>query len=324
MRHVLQALLVLGVCGGSANGQMDLLTLRESEAIVERVPEVAAAREAGECPTLAPDFAPSDRYSLQVRRACEPASGQMIDSYSVDRRSGAVNAEGDGRQIRDPRVEALARELVGEARARILSLGEARCLALEAARAVPGWREDGSSLSLSALRTVQVPFAANSAAFVAEHTSASRLVGTNRLLIVDRSSVQVLDFESSTTLASEGLGELAADLRALRAPVWLTEEDAARVGLQVPEVAARVGPGCRLVAAGVYSSDRVQAIAKCDGGWRGEGAEVDLATGDVTDLRTGRVLTSSESGRLARQILQGRNEQHSGLEIKLGAMCPKE
>jgi predicted nucleic acid-binding protein len=104
----------------------------------------------------------------------------------------------------------------------------------------------GSTVSLSTFRTSQVPFAADGAAFVAEHISASRLVGTNRLLVVDRSSLQVLDYETGMTLASAGLGALAAKLRALRAPSWLREEDAARVALQVPEVAARVGPGCRL------------------------------------------------------------------------------
>jgi hypothetical protein len=84
-----------------------------------------------------------------------------------------------------------------------------------------------------------------------------------------------------------------------------------------------------LIAAGVYSPDRVQAVAKCEvrgqgGEGVGEGAEVNLATGEVTDLRTGRVLSSPESGRLARQILQDREAQHSSLDVEVGGECPKE
>ncbi len=121
-------------------GQLDILTVREAQKIVASIPDVAAARQAGKCPQLSSAYSGADRLDFQVRLNCGSSAGQLLNNYSVNRRTGAVRLWGDDPlPVADRAGEGLAANLIDQARARVLSNQEAACVALTAAKSLPDW-----------------------------------------------------------------------------------------------------------------------------------------------------------------------------------------
>jgi hypothetical protein len=91
---------VLGVfLAGQLCAQVDLLTLREVEMIVARVPEVSRARKAGSCPQLSSTFSGVEGLDFQVRLNCGPNSGELLNNYTISRRTGAIRLSGPAGNI---------------------------------------------------------------------------------------------------------------------------------------------------------------------------------------------------------------------------------
>ena len=104
------------VCAGSARAQLDLLTLREAESLVELIPDVVSAQKKGECPDLSPMYEERAQQSFQVRRECGPEAGTLIFHYTVNRRDGNVTLWGDNPvAVADDRGKAPASQLVQDA-----------------------------------------------------------------------------------------------------------------------------------------------------------------------------------------------------------------
>ncbi len=301
--------------------QLDLLTLREAEAIVEKIPEIATARLKGQCPQLSATYSGAVELSIQARVGCGPTGGMLINNYTVDRRTGTVATWGDNpKPVLNPDGELLARQLVQQARARILSLDESRCLALRAAKSLPGWSDNGSVVSVR-------PFGRNGrieVQFTAEQRSTAHAEETGRLLTINRSTVQVRDDETGMNLMSAGVGELIAKLMVLRTPPWLTDEDAVLIALQVPAVAARVPDKCRLYAGGAFNSDEVEAGATCDGRPVGGAITINLRTGEVRDAESQKTMASPKSEQLTHQILDDESKRRSELLKEVEAVCAPE
>jgi len=214
----------------------------------------------------------------------------------------------------------LARQFVAEARRRILAPEEARCLALEAARGLPGWSVTGASVTVK-------PFGKpntfdRSTQFTATRVSAAEPVESGRMLTVDLSNAIVRDDETGLAATSAGVGNLASKLVGLRTPPMLTDEDAASVALLVPRVAANLREGCRLEIGGAFYSDQALMGVSCAGnGIRDSNVLVNLRTGEVKDPSTGAPLESSAAARLAQNLLSQLPKRRADLEKEVASAC---
>jgi len=322
MNRLLTLLIHLSLIAGSLPAQVDLLTLRDSESIVERVPAVAAARRQGECPQLSGTYLEADDLLIQARRGCGPDGGTLINNYSVNRRTGAVTLSGDNPlRVSDRAGEAFARQLVAQARTRVLSNDEARCVALEAAKALPGWGDADAAVSVEMLGKVE----RGQLHFSAKRRSLTRPADSGQSLSVDLGLASIRDDETGWNLFSGSLGALRAKMLALREPPWLTDEDAISIVQQIPAVASGAR-GCRLWAGGAFWSDEVQVGLSCEGK-QAVGrtvVAVNLRTGQTNDADTGKTLESAESIRVARELLAERERRKLDLQKEVNAACSQQ
>jgi hypothetical protein len=320
MTKTLVLLIFCTLAGGYLRAELNLLTLREAESLVEKVREVAVSQERGECPQFSATYGDADQLMIQVRRSCGPTGGTLINNYEVNRRTGVVTQWGDNAPpITEPPVKSFAGQLMLRAQRRALSDDEARCVALEAAKALPDW---GGG---DAVVTVQ-PFGKAEGAevsFNANHHSLSQPADSGRLLSVGRDTAWVRDDETGEDLMSASLGSLTSKIFALRAPVWLTDEDAISIARQIPAAAQGIRNGCRFWASGAFRAQEAIVGLSCDGK-QAEGATVvavNLRTGQTTNADTGKVLESLESKRLASQLLAERERKQMDLRKDVDATC---
>lgn len=319
-------LLVLAVfSSGGLSAQLDLLTLRESLAILERIPEVSTAKRKGMCPEFSTMPAKADEFSVQARTACGPERGQLIGNYTLNRRTGAVALWGDNPlPVADADLKAFAERLVLEAQNRVLSTTETRCVALEAARSLPGWSGSDASVSVD----VRGTSTHESVQFRAERRSSIRPADSGRGLRVDPRTVRVTDDETGQALMSAGLGSLTSKLLALRQPPWLTDEDAISITvvLQIPSFAKQFQAGCRLWAGGAFRSDEAVVGLACGDRQNGGAGTVavNLKTGGATYTATGEVLDSQDSVRLARDLLDKIKRERLELRKSVETVCRAE
>lgn len=312
-------ILCVALCAGGLQAQLNLLTLRESESVVERVPDIVAAQRRGECPDLSPAYNGPDELTFQVRSTCGPGRGMLIGSYVVNRRTGEVTLWVDNPQsVADAEGEEFARRLTMQARKRILSSAEAGCLALEAARGLPGWSEPDAVVSVK-------PFGkagASAMAFTASRSSSARPVKSGRMLTVDPAAARVRDDETGLDVISAGLGTLTARLIELRAPLWLTDEDALSIALLVPRIATRLRDGCRVEGGGAPRSNQTLFAVSCVGNnVEGSIVSINLQTGESTDPDTGKPLGSDEAARVSRERLAQIQERRTELHREVETLC---
>lgn len=306
---------------GVLEAQLDLLTLREAESLVERIPEVVAAEKSGGCPSASPGYWSAEELAFQVRFSCGPNSGMLLNDYNVDRRTGEVTLFGDDpRPVASPEGKALADRLVRQARARALSGAEAGCLAREAANGVPGWKDAKASITVKPFPVpLKVPGALY---FMAGRSDTDRPIESGRMLTVDLSTARVRNDYTGQDIISEGLGRLASKIVALRAPRLLSDEDALSIALLIPSVAARLKPGCLLKNGGVSRSREAIIGLECEGRDVGQAISVDLLTGQAKEANSGKILESSKAKEAARSLLDKFDEQQSQLRKEVDAACP--
>jgi hypothetical protein len=321
----LGSLVFLALGAECLHAQLNFLTVREAASIVERVPDVAEAQKKGECPSISGgvDLAGHDEMGFQVRRQCGPYAGQLIDNYMVDRRTGKV---AEGMEDLANRKSALtaagrvyAHDLVLEAQQRILSANEGRCLALEAARALPDWSAPDAIVSVE-----QVDGILAEMFFTATRSSKTRPTETVRTLAVDLSTATVRDDETGLNIASGGLGGLASKMIELRAPVWLTDEDAAAIALLIPHMQEALQVGCKAYTGGVFHPREAVIGISCPGPPTPKAtyATVNLQSGDVTNTDTGKSIPTPESAHLASDLLSSKSKRRNELQKELEAACP--
>lgn len=315
-------LLLTGVlCVGSVQAQLDWLTLRESGSLVERIPDVVAAQKKGECPNFSPGYDEPGKLMFQVRRECGPEAGTLIDNYSVDRKTGKVVLWGDNPQpVADNQGTVLAAQLAREARKRILSASEAQCLALEAATALPGW--GGADAVVSVKPFGKMDRIESTMHFTGTRVSSTRPVESGRMLTVYLAQARVRDDQTGVDLMSAGVGNLSSKLLELRAPVWLSDEEAAFVALVVPRVASNLRDACKLNVGGAfYSREALMGVSCKDRGIRESNVLVNLETGAVTDPDTGKSLESAETARVAHELLSNAQKRKAELQTGVEAAC---
>ena len=307
------------VSAAGLRAQLNLLTLRESENVLEQIPDIVAAQRRGECPDLSPAYNGPDELTFQVRTTCGPGRGMLIGSYVLNRRTGEVTLWVDNPQsVADAGGKALARALVAEAQKRILSNAEATCLALEGAKGLPGWSASDAIVSVkpfgkAAARTVQ---------FTATRVSSARPTESGRMLTVDLAAARVRDDETGLDIISTGLGSLTAKLIDLRTPLWLSDEDAISIALLVPRISRRLQDGCIVVGGGAPRANQTIFGVSCAGRTiEGLSLYIDLRTGQPTDPETGESLGSAETARLARERLGQIEQRRNDLRRAVEAHC---
>jgi hypothetical protein len=303
---------------GLLSGQIALLTIREAESIVEKVSSVEVARRSGLCPSLSTGLTSPNEVVVQVRRGCGSDAGTLLNNYTVDRRTGTISPSNeDGGPVLNSESRDFARHLVEEAHSRVLSNSEAACVALEAAKGLPGWSRPEANVTVGLIRQV----APDQVLFTAVNQQVGGPIQTSRFVTVDPTMPSVRDDELGITLSSARLGSLLSKIIELREPPLLTDEEALAVALSVPAVASRVESGCWLSGGGAFSSDEVFAGVSCDGDLRGDLVSIILRTGQVANDRTREVYQSEVAARLARRFLADRESQRSELRKEIQAIC---
>jgi hypothetical protein len=200
----------------------------------------------------------------------------------------------------------------------VLSEGEARCLALEAARSFQGGGEKDSKVSVR-----EVGNEGYRSDFTSQHFLVGIPAAVERPLTVDRATVQVLDSGTGTSVLSADVAALAARLLALRDPIQLTYKDAAIVALRIPEIAAMVPEGCILSVGDAPSSLRVGAVISCGGQSRGGSFEINLGTGEVTGADRRR-FGSHAAIDLTSRILGDQRRRQAALRKETETACSRE
>jgi hypothetical protein len=315
---------LLSLCIGTAQAQLDLLTPREAVQIVALMPEVADARKQGSCPRFSTAYGDTlDVLGVQVRCGCGPYAGQWIDTYDINLRTGVVSgaAGPQGKKpLESPEGEALARRLLKEAAARLLSPGEARCLALEAAKSLPGWGGPGHQVSVQPLGALGVRFRA------LLHMEDHPPVSTDWFLTVDPSTASVHDDKTGMDIVSPGLAALASRMLILRLPSLLSDFDALEIAREVPKVKAHAAEPCSVVyVGGPLSWDKIFVTVQthCEGSAevRNLSVEIDASTGAVIEPDTGKQIESSGAARVVRERLEALRRERTVTRESLEATC---
>lgn len=315
----------LGIClaalAADLSGQLNLLTLREAQSLVERVPAVTDAAKRGECPAFSPTFDSTEQLSFQVRRGCGRDGGSLISNYSVNRATGRVTLWGDDpRPVETPDGKATADRLVQQARDRILSTGEAYCLATEAAKSLPNWDTPASAISVKPLGTLNR--FEHTLHFTASRRDSRASLVLGRMLTVNLSSALVRDDNTGMIVMSSGLGSLTSKLFQLRAAPALTADDAGTIAMSLPAFASAVREGCRIYVDTLFRSTEALVLARCDGTDAARSrVAVDLQTGAILDAET-RVPLDTPAGPVAQELLVRARTQYDVVHREVEKVCP--
>jgi hypothetical protein len=322
------ALLFVVCSSDRSDAQLNVLTLREAESLIEVVPDVVASRQREECPNISPGYTEGIELDFHVRTTCGTGSGMLIGAYTVNRLTGAVRTWGDNSQsVADNQGSVIAAQLVKGARERILSASEAQCMAFTAASALPGWSTGGGVVSVKRFSTPATPSAKTEARegimhFMARRASSSRPVESGRMLTVYLNEARVRDEETGVDVISASVGDLGAKLLELRAPIQLNDEEAASIALADPRVVTNLNEECRLDVGGAfYAQDALMGVSCKNRSIRESIVLVNLETGTVTDPDTGKSLDTADTQRIALQLLSDMRRRRTELKKSLETIC---
>lgn len=307
-------LLVILLCLAAANSraQLNVLTAREAERILDRVPAVAESRARGGCPSYSITDAAAIDLSIQVTEACPPASfaSNLLDNYVISRKTGTVaeglDVESVGPRIVTPEIDSLTSDLIRRARGRALTAKEAECLVLEAARSISS--ESAGSFSATKLSETRAEWR-----FSVERRIPNAPGVAVKVFNVRADTARVRD-DSGDPMISSGLALLTSRLLSIREQSGLSVDDALAVALKVPALARSVANGCsELVSSGDGTSDEMYIGLRswCPGAPKTIRvvAAVNRSSGHVTDPKTHKSLDAPESEKIARQILEHQRER---------------
>jgi hypothetical protein len=317
------------LCLTAANSlaQMNVLTIREAEQILDLVPAVADSIAQGRCPSYDVFDESPIWLSIQVRETC-PRPGfvsNLLGSYVINRRTGAVASGLDaddrtGPWISTPKLTTLTNDLLRRARARVLNAKEAECLALEAARSEMGASEPTGTYSASKLAEGRGEFR-----FRVEQHLANKPAVAVKLFTIRSDAVSVRDDDIGEAVISPGLALLSSTILSAQDSSHLSVDDALTIALQVPSLGRSVANGCsELVSDGNGASIEMYIVLRtqCPGtDTIRTVAAVNAQSGRVTDPKTHKSLDSPESEKIAREILKRRQEKLDQDKSAVAAAC---
>jgi hypothetical protein len=302
--------------------QLDLLSPNEAKALVELLPEVRAAKERGECPSLSVTYVSPRELAIQARGACPPVgySGSMlIDNYLVDRRTGTVRKENSDVPSDSPEVQAEAKVLLERASKRPLSAREGECLARTAAFA--SYEQKGAISG----EQIGRPFGHTIRYLFRDRLTDEQTV-IAEWLSVDLASARVRNDNTGMDVASSKLCLIASKMLAVRAPALLSAQDVARIAREVPAIAERISNGCSELVIdgdGTALETYVGLRSWCAGASKSIGVlvSVNRRTGIVTDPRRNRIIDSRSAIQTARQLINHLEDRRLKLRTELQDFC---
>jgi len=299
--------------------QLDLLTPQEASQVAKQVPPVLEAAKELHCHTLAEVTGDPQRpVTVDVDVRC----GSFHDRYVVNRRTGAVTAWGDSPSpvVGGRESQVLAEQLVAQARTRVLSLPESRCLAQEAPRSLPGWGDPARSITIQTLG--REPFSPETL-FQLRLKSLAPQTEDAVLLYVDPRTGHVRNVGAATEVMSASLGELLAKLIALRSPPLLSDQEALSIAVKMPalaEIAQR--KNCSLIASSALTPEEAQIAPACDDHYLdGPRVAISLRDGTVSEAFTGKPIDAPEADMVARRLVSAAREARAHLQGEVNAQC---
>lgn len=309
----------------SSAGQINVLTTREAERVLDLVPAVAESIARGRCPDYSITAETATDLSIQVREACPPAgvASGLLGNYVINRKTGAVaeglDTDSLGPRISTPEIDLVASDLVRRAQARMLNDKEAECLALDAARS-------GLSESTGTFSATKISEKRGEWQFSVEHRIPKTPGVGVRFFSIRSDMVRVRNENTGEPVISAGLALLASRMLSKWEPIGLSVDDTLAIALKVPALARSAGNGCsELVSSGDGTSDEMYIGLRtwCPGAPKTISvvAAVNANNGHVTEPRTHKSLDSPESERIAQQIIRRHREQLNQDEAALAATC---
>lgn len=316
-----------GIGTEGASAQIDILTTREALRILDKVPAVSQARTQGECPSYSVVYESPALLLVQVRGACFRADflgSTLIDNYVVNRKTGAIvtglEVDSSSRRISTPTIDAIQKELLRIARSRTLSAGEAKCLAFEAIRSFKA-TEPATSFSVSQIREGPGEFQ-----FAVKHHLPGNQGVAVRFVTVNTETGHVRDDSRGWDIASHTLAQLTSKMISIREVPVVSSDDALAIALHVPSIISTVADSCSELVSNDYGSSEqlyIELRTRCPGSPSRNSivASVNTQSGQVTDPRTHKSLTTSESERIAREIISQREQELRENKATVKATC---
>jgi hypothetical protein len=285
------------------------------------IPAVAEARKQGFCPRFSAGYGDTvDKLGVQVRYGCGPYAGQWISSYGIDLRTGAVFELESKDPIKSPEGDALAASLLKHAGGRVLSSNECRCLALEAAKSLPGWGGPGHDVSVEET-------GAFGSRYVARLRAQDPQMNTERFLSIDRSAARVHDDKTGVDVVSPSLASLEAMMLSLHLPLLLSDADAVQIVREIPEVRGEASKPCPVFSVGgplSWEDILIGVRSHCEGA-PDTGSSIVVGvnpeTGAVTDQENQKHLESPAAMHVATERLEDRRNEKITIREKLNAAC---
>jgi hypothetical protein len=323
-RWLLAFLSFAGLSPASLLAQLDLLSVREAESLVEEVPEFQAAKRQGRCPDFSVGYVDSVTLLIQVRGDCPDAdtASTLISDYMVDRRTGIVSKGEASTPITSPAMERQRKELLQGVRTRSVSRNEAACLVLAAFKSKAHIHETTESFSVTQIGASE----GHELQYSAQQHLLGRHAVTSGFFTVDTATGRVRDDGTGADVASAEIGSLVSNLFALRFPPLLSTDDAVEVALHVQIISLRLSGSCSTaIASGTGTAEEVfiGITSQCRGMPETSGvlASVNIRTGVVTDPKTLKDISSAESQRIARRLLDEVERHQAKARSDIGAEC---
>jgi hypothetical protein len=308
--------------------EMNVLTIREAQRILDLVPAVAESNAQGHCPLYNVLDESATWLSIQVREACPPPgfASNLLGNYVINRRTGAVaeglDADSLGPRISTPEISSVTNDLLRRARGRVLNAKEAECLVLEAARSDMGVSGPAGTYSASELTEARGEFR-----FSVQHRLLKGSAVAVKFFTVRSDTAGVRDDSTGEQVISPGLALLTSRILSAEEFSGISVDEALTIALEVPSIAGLVGTGCsELVSNGDGTSNGIYiGIRSSCPGARNDTvstvAAVNPQNGRVTDPKTQRSLDSAESQKTAQQILQRLHERLDRDRAAVAATC---
>jgi hypothetical protein len=308
--------------------EMNVLTIREAERILDLVPAVAGSNAQGHCPLYnVLDESPT-WLSIQVREACPPPgfASNLLGNYVINRRTGAVaeglDADSLGPRISTAEISSVTNDLLRRARGRVLNAKEAECLVLEAARSDMGVSGPAGTYSASELTETRGEFR-----FSVQHRVPNEPAVAVKFFTVRSDTTGVRDDSTGEQVISPGLALLTSRILSAEESPGMSIDDALTIALEIPSLASLVANGCsELASNGDGTSDEIYiGLRTWCAGARTDTvstvAAVNARSGRVVDPKTHKPIDSPASEKAARQILQRHQERIDKDKAAVASAC---
>jgi hypothetical protein len=320
-RNLLLAVTLIEV-PATCRAQLNGLTLRESEEILETLPMFKAAERRGECPGFVPGPSESpDSVWLQMRGFCPPDGfhgSTTIEAFQVNRFSGVVTEWPSGHSVAGPsETAALTRTLVAGARARILSEHEAECLAREAVRDSLIPREAEPMIEKKGREGMEILFLVR----VAQPQPAIK--GEWRVS-VDTGSLAI--FADGERIDASTADAVMDRMRTMREPLSISLPETIELARRVPSILSRIEATCSAVVAAEYGTANKRFVTLEDGCQPPPRSLIvlgiiDTLTGAITQPGTDKVLTTPETTQLAGEFLSRAGQRRAVAAKEIEKVC---